>query len=210
MKGIFRKLKTLLITLRSPRNLSFEGTYFFLSNIEMDISKNAQIKIDLGFNVKIYNTLIYVRGKNCKIRISDHSRVENSIFWLEDDNNYLEIGKNSTFEGVKFYITELNSEIRIGEGCMFSNEIELRTGDSHTIYDKNNHERINSARDIFIGDKVWVAAHNKILKGSKIPNNVILGLGSLVTANSEFESDAIYAGSPISLIRQNVGWKRER
>jgi acetyltransferase-like isoleucine patch superfamily enzyme len=210
MKRVLRKLKTLLITLRSPRNISFEGSYFFLSNIETDISKNAQINIDLGLNAKIYNTLIYVRGKNCKIRISDHSRVENSIFWLEDDNNYLEIGKNSTFEGVKFYITELNSEIRIGESCMFSNEIELRTGDSHTIYDKNNHQRINSARDIFIGDKVWVAAHTKILKGSKIPNNVILGLGSLVTASSKFVSDSIYAGSPISLIRQNVGWKRER
>lgn len=63
-----------------------------------------------------------------------------------------------------------NYTIKIVKDRMFAYDIEVSTGDSHAITDVITKQRINFAKNIEIGDHVWVAAHVSILKGSVIPN----------------------------------------
>lgn len=70
--------------------------------------------------------------------------------WIE----YLEceaiIGENTTFEDSYIAVKEPHSKIHIGKDCMLAYDIELRTGDSHSIIDSKSNERINYAQNINI------------------------------------------------------------
>ncbi|MBP2659028.1 MAG: hypothetical protein H6Q69_2060 [Firmicutes bacterium] len=44
---------------------------------------------------------------------------------------------------------------------MFSHDVHIRNGDSHSIIDLQTKKRINFSKDIIIGDHVWIAAYAK-------------------------------------------------
>ena len=48
----------------------------------------------------------------------------------------------------------------------------------------------------------------KILKGSVIEDNSIIGINSLV--NSKIERDCLAVGSPAKIVKRNITWKHER
>ena len=55
-----------------------------------------------------------------------------------------------------------------------------------------------------IGNKVWMAAKTTILKGTKIGDNCIVGIGSLT--NKDYNcSNMIIAGSPAKPIKEIKG-----
>ena len=64
---------------------------------------------------------------------------------------------------------------------MLSNNIIIRTSDSHPIFNQTTGERINHAKDVIIGNNVWIAAHATIMKGVHIGDGSIVGFGSVVT-----------------------------
>lgn len=92
---------------------------------------------------------------------------------------------------------------------MFSSGITVRAADGHTIFDINSGEVINRAKPITIGNHVWIGANSIILKGASIPNNSILGTGSVISKPFKDEFVAI-AGIPADIIKRNIGWHRER
>lgn len=65
---------------------------------------------------------------------------------------------------------------------MFSNDVEIRNGDSHSIVDMHTKKRINSASSVEINDHVWLTAHVRVLKGSVIPSNSIVANSGVVTS----------------------------
>ena len=77
---------------------------------------------------------------------------------------------------------------------MFSNDIEFRTGDSHSIVDLDTRKRINYSQNIHVGNHVWIGSRSIILKGVNIGNNSIIGTGSIVT-----KSIPSYVVQPVSL-----------
>ena len=65
---------------------------------------------------------------------------------------------------------------------MFAYDIDVRTGDSHSIIDARRRSRINPAADVEIGRHVWVASHVSILKGAVISvTRASLGTRAVVT-----------------------------
>jgi acetyltransferase-like isoleucine patch superfamily enzyme len=121
----------------------------------------------------------------------------------------LTIGENSTFEDVHFALTESGSRIDIGQDCMFANDIDVRTGDSHSILSQESGKRINYAENVIIGNHVWIAAHSIILKGARIAENSIVGTGSVVTRKFD-KPGIIIAGNPAIQLKDGVTWSRER
>ena len=99
--------------------------------------------------------------------------------------------------------------IRIGEDCMFSSHISISNGDFHTISMSNSEDRINEARDMIIGSHVGLCEGVRILKGCYIPNNCVIGSGSLVTKYLD-KSCSIYVGNPAKCVKENICWSRER
>ena len=92
---------------------------------------------------------------------------------------------------------------------MFSNDIEIRNGDSHAIIDIGSGVRTNMARNVIIGNHVWLTAHCRVLKGSVIPDDCIIGNSAIVSGQLE-HTHSIYAGNPIQVVKQNKTWNRER
>jgi acetyltransferase-like isoleucine patch superfamily enzyme len=96
--------------------------------------------------------------------------------------------------------------VLIGENCLFSQNITFRPSDVHKIYSKNNHNLINPVKDIIIQNNVWVGQDVLFAKGSVIPNGSIVGMGSVVTKPFLTEN-AIYAGNPAKMVKENVYWE---
>lgn len=179
----------------------------FLKNVYFDIV-GSNNKITFGERTQLSNAKIYIRGNNHSLQIDNECRISGS-FWFEDNECIIHIGKRTTIENAHMAVTEPNKSIIIGQDCMLSNDIDIRTGDSHSIIDMDSQQRINYANDVIIGDHVWIGAHCSILKGVKIANNVIVGTRTLVVKSIESEN-VVTAGNPNKIIKYNVNWLRDR
>lgn len=134
--------------------------------------------------------------------------MSNTSLVIEDDGGSIVIGKDFTMEGGEIAATE-GETVTIGEDCMFSEDIEIRNGDSHVILDKATSKRTNYARPITIGNHVWLTAHVRVLKGSIIPDDSIVGNSSVVSGKFT-NTNAIYAGNPARLVKTGTTWDRFR
>lgn len=92
----------------------------------------------------------------------------------------------------------------VGNGCMFSNNIIIRTSDAHTIYDLQTNERLNPAKDIIIGNHVWIAPNSRIMKGAVIEDGVVVGSNTMVTKH--IPSNVLVVGMPARIVKENIGW----
>ena len=91
---------------------------------------------------------------------------------------------------------------------MLAEEIIIRTGDSHPIFDLKTNAVINEGKDVIIKDHVWIGTRSQILKGVTINENAIVGAGSIVT-QSVLEN-TIVAGNPAKIVKEDINWKAER
>lgn len=156
----------------------------------------------------IHNLDVYLRGNFIRIEIGDGVIIgKHCSIRCEGDNIIVVVGNNTTMtRDVHICAQENHSSIVIGEDCMFSNNIIVRTSDSHPIYD-NTGVRINSPQNVRIGNHVWIAPESTVLKGVTIGDNVIVGSKSLVT--KDIESTCLCAGIPAHVIKRNIKWTRE-
>lgn len=97
--------------------------------------------------------------------------------------------------------------IAVGEDCMFSNNIIVRTSDSHPIYDSTTNERLNPAASVQIGNHVWIAPSSVVMKGANIGDGVIVGSHTMV--NKKVSANVLVVGMPMRVIKENVYWTRE-
>lgn len=178
-----------------------------LLDVTFDIEgSNNYIEIRDGSVLR--HTVFFIRGNNHNIIIeNDCIFSQGGVIWMEQDNGYLSIGHNTTMENVHIAVTENNSSVLIGKDCMFAYDIEIRTGDSHSILDLESRKRINKAKNIVIGNHVWLAAHCRILKGVNILDNCVIGSDSVVTKSCE-HPNVILAGNPAKIIKTNIIWDR--
>ena len=91
---------------------------------------------------------------------------------------------------------------------MFSTDVVFRTGDSHSILDRESGLRINPSKSIRVRDKVWFGNKTIVLKGVEIQSECIVGTGAVVTKS--IPSNSIVAGNPAKIIKNNVKWDIQR
>jgi acetyltransferase-like isoleucine patch superfamily enzyme len=58
-----------------------------------------------------------------------------------------------------------------------------------------------------IGNRVWVGSHVKILKGVRIADDCVIGMGTIVT--NDVPANSLSVGSPNKTIRANISWTLE-
>lgn len=156
----------------------------------------------------ITNCTVYIKGNNHKLLLTKNNRIQNTEFWFEDNDCTIAIGENTRIFGAHIAVTEPNSKISIGKGCLFSSQIDIRNGDSHSILDKKTNQRINFARDINIRNFVWIGKGATILKGTTIDSNCVIGTKSVVT--KDVPPNCIVAGFPAKVVKENIYWKGAR
>lgn len=98
--------------------------------------------------------------------------------------------------------------IIVGCNCIFSNNIELHTTDYHSILDSQGN-RTNIAKDIIIGNHVWVGLRCLILKGVLLADVCVVGAGSIVTKSME-SPNTLIGGTPARSFRSPVYWDQNR
>lgn len=156
----------------------------------------------------LYNSHIYISGNNNNLTINHTDKNISCDFYLVGNNNLINIGKNFSIESGKILCKHLNKRILIGNDCMFSNNITLRTSDSHTIYNIETNDTLNFDEDIIIGNKVWLTQDVTIGKGSIIPDGCVVGTKSFVNKKFE-EPNCILAGTPAKVVKNKCSWNRE-
>ncbi|MFH1523832.1 MAG: acyltransferase [Chloroflexota bacterium] len=179
-----------------------------ISGMELDIvGDNNRVLVERGSVLS--NVRVRIRGSGHCIEFGENCRISRgAVLWFEDHNGLLQVGPGTTMVEVHIAVTEMGSKVTIGEDCMFANDIDIRTGDSHSVIDAQTGERLNYAGDVVIGRHVWIAPHTVILKGVNIGDNSIIASGAVVTKSCE--SGVIIGGNPAKVIKMGVSWKRER
>lgn len=179
-----------------------------LTNVEVDIVGDDN-RIVIPNGCTLINVKFRLRGRGHRIEFGPDCRVtRGGVFWFEDENGLLQVGRGTTMVEVHIAVTEPGSKVIIGEECMFANDIDIRTGDSHAILDAKTGERVNPARNVMIGDHVWIAAHAIILKGVMIGSDSIVAAGAVVTRSCG--KGIIMAGNPAVIVKEGITWRRER
>jgi acetyltransferase-like isoleucine patch superfamily enzyme len=186
----------------------FQANDSIITNMELDIVGDNNV-IVIGKGSRFNNVHFRVRGNGHHIDFGPECKVTRAgIFWIEDEGCILQVGQKTSMVDVHIAVTEPGSMVKIGEDCMFANDIDIRTGDSHSIIDPETGDRLNQAADVIIDNHVWVAPHVVILKGVHIGENSVVATGSVVTKSGG--SGLIFGGNPAVEIKSGISWKRER
>ncbi|KAE9530130.1 acyltransferase [Testudinibacter aquarius] len=172
------------------------------------------------------NCFVRFQGKNNSIQMDPDANIKNLFIEILGDNNQVRIGKNVSLHGAvrlghncevsigdhtsstnPVYVTcAEGTKLIIGNDCMFSTNNQIRTDDSHPIYDVNSGRRINPSRDIVIGDHVWIGYGVTISAGTQIGSGSVVGAYSFV--RNQFPNNCVIAGVPARVVKKDVFWER--
>jgi acetyltransferase-like isoleucine patch superfamily enzyme len=153
---------------------------------------------------------IVIRGDHHLLELGEGCRIHGiGTVIMDEHHTRLTVGERSAFEGVYIMVIEAHSAVTIGKHCMFSYDIDIRTSDSHGIFDAASNQRINPARSVTVGDRVWVGAHVLLLKGVQIPSDSVVGTGAVVTKPFK-EPGVIIAGNPAREVKRGIRWTYDR
>jgi acetyltransferase-like isoleucine patch superfamily enzyme len=182
------------------------------------LGDNSTIEICEPYSI---NSLEIKCSSNNKIKIGKNSAVYKklSITPQMQEKCKVTIGENFICEDVKILMQdEPDMSVSIGDDCLFSFDVMISPSDGHTILNEKG-EAINPAEDIKIGNRVWLGMGTKVLKGSIIPSNSVVGAGSIYTDTSIDSSTKrslaqpfgeIFVGIPAKSIKSGITWTREK
>ena len=90
-------------------------------------------------------------------------------------------------------------EVTIGDNVMFGPRVGIYTTD-HALDPGERVRNIVVSKPVHIGDRVWIAADVKIVKGVTIGDDSVIGAGSVVTR--DVPPGMVAAGNPCRVIRR--------
>ncbi len=191
---LFRKL--------SPKKDKF-AKWKFLARNEVKIRKGN--RVEFGTKNRIRKCTVAIHGSGNKLVFKDGANLKGVHIELDGNNCTLIIGERCVIgEGCYFSARENGTTLTIGNDCMFSRNVKLMTSDGHDITDKSTGERLNQAKDISIGDRVWLADGVVVLKGATVGNGSVVGINSTVTKS--IPEGCIAAGTPAKVVRNDIHW----
>ena len=170
--------------------------------------KGSNNTVVIGDFARLSGASICINGSNNRITIGDWSYLGGTDLFMEDDGGSITIGSRTKFLGKTHLAVIEGTSITIGEDCLFSSDIQLRTGDSHSVLDLQG-RRINASEDIVLGDHVWVGTKAFLNKGAKVASHSIVGACALVTKAFQ-EPNCALAGVPAKIVKRDVDWSIRR
>ena len=165
--------------------------------------------VDLSIQSKsIKHVHIYMYGSGHSLYIGKDVVYKKGTIWFEDNNGVLSIAAGTTIEEAHLAVAEDHRKIIIGEDCMLSSGIRISTTDSHSLFSLAEGKRINPARDVIIGNHVWIGNACTINKGVSVGDNSVLAGHSLLTKG--IPQNVVAAGIPAGVVKTGIDWRRER
>lgn len=174
-----------------------------IDNVKIIMSSNSYLEIGKG---SILKSLIIKVLENGRALLGENNRVTNSSIKV-NRGGYFESGTGCTYaENCKIDVGE-EGKIILGNDVMFSWDISILSQDGHAIFDTRTKDRINTNRNIEIGNHVWIGMRAVILPNTVIGNGSVVGACSVV--KGRFPNNCIVVGNPTTIIKRDVYWQRE-
>lgn len=209
----------------TPPGKSFKPNDPALAALGLRVSDyGVNNRIIVGANVKSRAEMhVMFRGDNNLLILRDACRADGQILFegtaghadlhgqahttilnvtIYDEARFL-WGPGSVTYGLRAWVYQ-QTEMRVGPGCLFSEDIQIRTSDHHSIIDLDSMAATNAPADVAIQEHVWVGARVMIMKGVHVGAGAIIGAGSIL-GQSVGEAE-LWAGVPARRLRQRVSW----
>jgi acetyltransferase-like isoleucine patch superfamily enzyme len=172
------------------------GTIFFeRSNNHVIIGKNSN------------SDDIYLHcGSDATVHVGDHVRLAKARMHIVAPTKLI-VAEFTSFVGNAQISAHEAAEITFGHHCLVADEVTVSVSDMHSVIDVETGARINPARPILIGHRVWIGARSTVLKGTTIGDGSFIGAHSLVRGS--FPSNVMAAGVPAKVIRTGVTWRTD-
>lgn len=149
---------------------------------------------------------IYIElGENSTLSIDGDFTIGRGVRITLNTNSELIIGgreKESDSGITADTLIMVYKKISLGKDFMCAWNVFISDSDWHHIEGQSHHS------NIIIGDHVWIANSNNILKGSVIGNNTIVASNSK-TINSVYPDNVLIGGVPAKILREKIGWNRD-
>ena len=145
-----------------------------------------------------------------KVHIGNYSHIRGEIL-VFGHGGEVNIG-DYCYVGQNTYIWSAQN-IHIGNRVLISHNCNIFDNDTHPLDPQLRHEQFKEIitsvqpnqidlkeEEVFIEDDVLIGANSSILKGVKIGNGAVVGIGSVVT--NDVPSLSVVAGNPAKIINQ--------
>ena len=175
------------------------------------ITKHKTAKLTVKGNFRIVphiggnSPVILQMDKNSRLEINGDFVVGQGVRFCLTPNSTLIIGGKQieSDSGITAdTLIMVYKKIEIGKDFVCAWNIFISDSDWHQI------EGQNHQADVVIGNHVWIANNNNILKGTMIGNNCIVASNSKII-NKVFPDNVLIAGTPAKIIKTNIVWKRD-
>lgn len=195
-----------LVRGRGHRIVAEEGVT--LQNVVLDIRGEGH-RVTLGRGSFLRDVYVRIRGRNNLLTLGPGVRFsQGGEIWLEDEGSRIQIDADTTI--VQAHLSALEgTTLHLRDSCLLAYDVEIRTGDSHSIVDAATGARLNPSADVVVGPRVWVGARAMILKGARIPPDSVVAAGAVVTKAFD-EPGIVLAGHPARVLRRGIRWLPER
>lgn len=164
---------------------------------------NGNLKICSHFEGR--EAIVIKMSSNSKFELLSDFIIGNGVQIALLANSILVIGgkENESESGITAHtIIMVYRRIEIGKDFLCAWNVFITDSDWHYIKGQNHQA------DVKIGDHVWVANNNNILKGSIIGNNSIVASNSKII-NKTFPENVLIAGLSPKIIKSNIEWSRD-
>lgn len=117
--------------------------------------------------------------------------------------------KGDLIIGDNFYLS-LNSQIiahdciEFGKDCTVGWDSLIMDTDFHRVLNKDTCEPYPMTKPISIGDHCWICNNVQVLKGTRIPNDTIVGSCSLLNKQYNIPEFSLLAGNPASVKKEGI------
>lgn len=172
----------------------------------LSVSGNQRVSIWVDEGAKIGDVQINTVRSDLDIIFGPHCEFTSTIIQSTSGTGAVVIGGGTTLTKANFYLSEGLTYIAIGDDCMFSNDVAIRTSDSHAIYDLDTGRRFNHSSSVVIQEHSWISRRASLNKGVRVGPDVVLGQEAV--AAGRMNANSIYAGNPAKLVRTNTTWDR--
>lgn len=164
-------------------------------------------RLVVGREVRLFGCHFILRGAAVRLEIGPHVRMSDVRIVVEDTASALVIGAGTSMTGAILQAKE-GGRVEFGEDCMVGARVEVSNSDSHSLLDAATGARLNPARDVLIGDHVWLGSGSWICKGARIGDHAVIGARSRV--RGEIPSGTLAHGDPAVVRKLGVTWDRRR
>lgn len=169
--------------------------------VTLQKAKTAQIKIGFGetptTDFRSHRPVLNITGEfvaNGKCRFGIGSKLH--IHGLAQFGDNFNMTGNSTIV--------CNKGIQFDKHVLISWDVQIMDTDQHFIYDHSG-KVINEDQIIHLKSDVWVCSGARIIKGTHISEQTVIGANSLVSGKHT-ESNVILAGNPAKIVKRDITW----